>query len=179
MTRKFFAALMVAAVLMTGCGDESAESNESVTNEQASPVAAKVPAFSAKTVDGETVTQEIFAEKKITMVNIWGTFCPPCIGEMPELGEMARSLPDDAQIIGLVCDATDGSPEIQKAREILSKADADFVNIIPNAELLKFMEGVEVVPTTIFVNSRGEVVGKTILGADIKGYHAQLEQLLK
>ena len=139
-----------------------------------------IPNFTAKTITGETVTNEIFASKKISVVNIWGTFCPPCIAEMPELGEMARSLPADAQIIGLVCDATeDSTQQIQKAQEITKQSNANFVNIIPDAQLLKFMENVEAVPTTIFVNSKGEVVGKAIIGADVEGYKNELQKLLK
>ena len=111
-------------------------------------------------------------------MNIWGTFCPPCIAEMPELGEMARTLPQDAQIIGLVCDAKENSVQVQRAQEILQEANAGFVNIIPDEQLMKFMENVEAVPTTIFINSNGEVVGKAIIGANVKGYKDELEKLL-
>ena len=181
MTKKFFAiALMCATVIFCGCGSDSADLKEDVPNTaQASPVSKNVPTFSAKTTGGATVTNEIFAAKKITVVNIWGTFCPPCIAEMPELGEMARELPADAQIIGLICDASsENAPQVQTARDILKDANANFVNIIPDAQLMKFMESVEAVPTTIFVNGKGEVVGKAIIGADVEGYRAELEKLL-
>lgn len=176
--KKLLIAICALALLLTGCGD-SANTNETSNTAQASPVAKNIPNFTAKTITGETVTNEIFAAKKITVVNIWGTFCPPCIAEMPELGEMARALPADAQIIGLVCDASEKSSQIQKAIQITQEANADFVNIIPDAQLLKFMENVEAVPTTIFVNSKGEVVGKAVIGADVEGYKDELEKLLK
>ena len=179
MIKKFFAvALLSLMVLMSGCSD-SEHVHNSPSTAQASPVAKNIPNFTAKTITGATVTNEIFASKKITMVNIWGTFCPPCIGEMPELGEMARSMPADAQIIGLVCDVSENSPQIQSALKITQEANANFVNIIPDAQLMQFMEGVEAVPTTIFVNSKGEVVGKAIIGADMAGYKNELEKLLK
>ena len=165
--------------MFSGCIDDSADVNDSSKAAQASPVAKNVPNFSAKTIKGETVTNEIFAAKKITMVNIWGTFCPPCIAEMPELGEMARSMPADAQLIGLICDASDGSQQIQKALQITKEAGADFVNIIPDEQLMNFMENVEAVPTTIFVNSKGEVVGKAVIGADLDAYKDELKKLLK
>lgn len=179
--KKFFIAILTVAltIFVTGCGSDVADSNSDASNAQTSPVAKNVPSFTATTVDGRQVTEKIFADKKITMVNIWGTFCPPCIGEMPDLGEMARTLPPEVQIIGIVCDATENSPEVQKAQEILSNANANFVNIVLNEQLLKFIEGVEVVPTTVFVNSRGEVVGQTILGADLKAYKAEIEKLLR
>ncbi len=177
--KKIFAALMSVAVLFTGCLDDSADDKNVPNSAQASPVAQNVPNFNTTTITGESATNEIFAAKKITVVNIWGTFCPPCIAEMPELGEMARSMPDDAQIIGLVCDATAGSAEIQAALKITRDAGADFVNIVPDEQLTKFMANVEAVPTTIFVNSRGEVVGKAIVGADVEGYKDELAKLLK
>ena len=178
MTKKIFVALMAAAFLFSGCIDDSAAVNDSSKAAQASPVAKNVPNFSTKTIKGETVTNEIFAAKKITMVNIWGTFCPPCIAEMPDLAEMARTLPADAQLIGMVCDASENSIQVQRAQEIISQAGADFVNIVPDDQLMKFMQDVEAVPTTIFVNSKCEVVGKAIIGADVKGYRAELEKLL-
>ena len=179
MIKKIFALIFLgAAIFMSGCSD-SADVNDSSNTAQASPVAKNIPNFSATTIKGETVTNEIFAAKKITIVNIWGTFCPPCIAEMPELGEMARSMPADAQIIGLVCDASENSPQIQKALQITQEAGATFTNIVPDAQLMNFMAGVEAVPTTIFVNSKGEVVGKAIIGADVESYKNELEKLLK
>jgi len=180
MLKKFFSVLLIsAAFLIGGCQDDSAEVNDNPSSAQASPVASNIPTFTTTTVTGETVTNEIFAAKKITIVNIWGTFCPPCIAEMPELGEMARNLPADAQIIGLVCDASENSVQIQRAQKILQEANADFVNIIPNEQLIKFTENVEAVPTTIFINSKGEVVGTAIIGANVEGYKDELQKLLK
>lgn len=171
MRKVLLSAICLLTILFCGCSD-SADVN-------ASPVAKNIPSFNAKTINGEPVTEEIFASKKITVVNIWGTFCPPCIAEMPELGEMARNLPQDAQIIGLVCDASENSVQIQRAQEITQEAGANFINIVPDANLMKFMENVEAVPTTIFINGKGEVVGKAIIGANIAGYKDELEKLLK
>ena len=178
MIKKIFTALLVVTLLLSGCGDDSSHEHDTSSIAQASPVPKNIPSFTTKTITGATVTQEIFATKKITIVNIWGTFCPPCIGEMPELGELARSLPAEAQIVGLVCDASENSVQIQRAQEITRQAGADFINIVPDEQLMNFMERVEAVPTTIFVNSKGEVVGKAIIGANVEGYKDELKKLL-
>ena len=177
MTKKLFAACLIgAAIFMTGCGDDSAEiDNPNV----AQAMSKQLPTFNATNLDGQPVTNAIFASKKITVVNIWGTFCPPCIGEMPELGELARNMPADAQLIGLVCDAEVDSPQIQEAKKILRDAGANFVNIVPDENLLRFLNDVDAVPTTIFVNSKGEIVGQKIVGADVDGYKDELAKLLK
>lgn len=44
--------------------------------------------FTATDFKGNPVTSEIFAKNKLTMVNIWGTFCGPCIREMPDLARI-------------------------------------------------------------------------------------------
>ena len=172
------AALLSVLLLIAGCSDSAEHVHETANTVQASPVPKNIPTFAAQTIDGKPVTNDIFAAKKITVVNIWGTFCPPCIGEMPALGDLARTLPADAQLIGLVCDASENSVQIQRALEITQKARADFVNIVPDAALMKFMEGVDAVPTTIFVNNKGEVVGRAIIGANVEGYKSELEKLL-
>ena len=178
--KKLLAGICAAAFVISGCGDNSADLKDTPNSAQASALAKNIPNFKTKSITGETVTNEIFASKKITMINIWGTFCPPCVGEMPELGEMARSLPADAQIIGIVCDADEyATQQIQKAVNITQKAHADFVNLVLDEQLVKFLDSIEAVPTTIFVNSKGEIVGKMIVGADVDGYKDEIEKLLK
>ena len=60
--------------------------------------------FSAKDIDGKNVSEKVFADSKITMVNVWGTFCGPCIREMPDLGVLNKKYGDDFQIVGIVID---------------------------------------------------------------------------
>ena len=115
------------------------------------------------------------------MLNVWGTFCPPCIEEMPALGEWAKNMPQDAQIIGLVCDVqgNDDAETINAAKNILNDAGADFVNILPNAELANFLQSVYAVPTTIFVDSQGNLIGEPVIGADVESYKKRVENYLK
>ncbi|MBR1859186.1 MAG: TlpA family protein disulfide reductase [Selenomonadaceae bacterium] len=165
-----------ASMIMTGCddSDNTSEYNENVPNPAAMEVqvSGKFPTFSAKDLNGNQITNDIFAKKKLTVVNVWGTFCPPCIGEMPELGKWAKDMPNDVQLIGIVCDVRgdNDTQTINAAKEILGDARADFINIVPNSEIAQYLSNVEAVPTTIFVNSKGEVVGDPIIGADVDGY---------
>ena len=42
--------------------------------------------FATTDLDGNIVTSaEIYAGNKITMINFWATWCPPCVGELAEL----------------------------------------------------------------------------------------------
>ena len=135
------------------------------------------PEFTAKDLEGNEITEEIFAEKDITMVNIWGTFCGPCVEEMPDLGEISRSMPDNQQMIGLVIDVTDETdPNFALAKKILEKADADFTQIITNADLSEFLMDVTAVPTTIFVDSEGNLLGDAVVGNNVEEYKKRLAE---
>ena len=45
--------------------------------------------FTAQDLDGNPVDESIFQGYDVTMINLWGTFCGPCLQEMPDLGELA------------------------------------------------------------------------------------------
>ena len=170
------AGILAVGIIFTGCGDDSADNSMVV---QAS--AEKFPQFSTVNLSNETVTNSIFAQKKITVVNIWGTFCPPCIEEMPELGEWSDNMPADAQIIGLVCDVEnfDDSQTIDAAKKILREANANFVNILPDENLKKYLETVDAVPTTIFIDAQGNMIGEPVVGASVEMYKQRVTDYLK
>ena len=68
----------------------------------------KFPEFKTTDTNGNEVTEKIFSDKDITMVNVWGTFCGPCINEMPELQKIYESLPKNANLIGIAADVPEG-----------------------------------------------------------------------
>ena len=174
----FGMAILFAGIIFSGCGEEkdSAPANKV----EAQSLTAKFPQFATTNLAGETVTNEIFAQKKITVVNIWGTFCPPCIAEMPELGVLAENLPAGAQLIGIVCDAQSAADNqtLDAAKKILAEANANFPNLIPNAELGNFLQNVYAVPTTIFVDAQGNLIGEPVIGADVESYRQRVKDFL-
>ena len=138
------------------------------------------PAFTATDLDGNTVTESIFREKDLTVLNIWGTFCGPCIGEMPELGEWAKEMPENVQIVGLIIDIN-GEEDIEHhdlAVDITQKAGADFTNLIANADFAPILKDVIGVPTTLFIDGDGNLVGDPVVGADVDGYKKFVEDYL-
>lgn len=138
-----------------------------------------LPAFATKDLNGNDVTNTIFAEKDVTIINFWGTFCSPCIGEMPELGAWMRELPENVQLIGVVTDAMLGDDSTaEKAAQILDNADAPFVSLLLDDALAQYCAGLVGVPTTVLVNSEGRIIGEPILGAQVNKYRQALEQAL-
>ena len=124
--------------------------------------------FTTTDLDGNEVTNAVFENAKLTFVNIWGTFCPPCLAEMPDLGKLAKSYADkDVQIIGVLVDASEETPdELALAKEIREETGADYLHLL-NSESVSYamLYGVKSIPTSFFVNERGEVVSRLYVGA--------------
>ena len=142
----------------------------------------KFAEFTTNDIDGNEVTESIFANKDLTVVNIWGTFCGPCINEMPELGAWEKELPDNVQIVGLIVDisSTDNEMQIAAAKQITEKADAGFVNLIGgNGAFNELMASIVGVPTTIFVDKSGNIVGEIIVGADVDRYKSFVNKYIE
>lgn len=130
--------------------------------------------FTAYDLSGVAVDESIFADYKLTMINIWGTFCSPCLREMPELGKLSEEYADKGvQIVGIVADVlqqSDGSfsqDGVQTARDLVAQTGAGYLHLLGSYDLVKAKLGsVSGVPDTIFVDSRGNLVGLEYLGAN-------------
>lgn len=130
-------------------------------------------AFSTVDLDGNPVTEEIFKAAKVTMVNIWTTWCSPCIQEMPDLGEIAREMgDDDFQLISIVQDVSDGGDKgideerLALAKIIVERTGADYTTLVADAALMEnVLSTVLGFPTTFFVDQEGNVLGESVLGS--------------
>ncbi|MGL5256211.1 MAG: TlpA family protein disulfide reductase [Proteocatella sp.] len=119
--------------------------------------------FTSIDMSGKEVTQDIFKEYDITMVNIWTTWCGFCVEEMPALQELYSQLPENVNMISICADA---SEEAETANKILQDSKAEFTTIQGNDELNKtLLDNIQGYPTTIFVDKDGNIVGEPQVGA--------------
>lgn len=150
------------------------------TSEYAYDLPEVFPDFSTKNLNGETVTQDLFTGKKLTIVNVWGTFCGPCISEMPELGQWSQELPEGVQLVGLLCDvySYEDTEQVQAAQRIVEETGADFPHLIGDSSLDSLLMCINAVPTTLFVDGEGNLVGEPVIGANVAAYKAFVESYL-
>lgn len=138
--------------------------------------------FEASTIEGEALTSECFAESKLTMLNVWATYCSPCLSEMPELGEIAASYDTaDFQIIGIISDVEENAKEETKeeAKGLIAQTGANYPHLLLNASLYNNLVGsVSAVPTTFFVNQEGEVLGYLIGAYSKEDWEEIIHELL-
>lgn len=181
--------ILIAALcllMLTACGQAAPEASpDAAEASDSGQTAGILSSFSTTDLDGNSVDQSVFADHKLTMVNIWATFCGPCISEMPELGTLASEYADKGlQIVGLVSDVTDSDGNLDEkqlslARDIVAETGANYTHIVPGEGLNGLLSQVSGVPTTLFVDSEGKQVGKAYLGSnDLDGWKAVADELL-
>ena len=177
--------ILLMAVIVAGCSNKT-ENNDNNKNNSGNSLIEDTAGgnfFEEQEpepgLDNE-VTDSIFKEKDLTVVNIWGTFCTPCVEEMPELGEWAKEMPDNVQIVGLICDIEGDDDETHKelAKKIMEKANAGFTQIIANNDFNSILDWVTGVPTTLFVDKEGNITGKPVIGAYVSVYKKFVEDYL-
>ena len=130
--------------------------------------------FTAKDILGNEVTDEIIKSNDITMINIWATWCGPCVMEMEDLGRLCHNLPEGA---GLMSICVDGDAEADFAQEILTENKCDFTTIVPTGDIEAFISEIYSFPTTLFVDSDGNVVDIVTDAMDMDGYLAVINSL--
>ena len=136
--------------------------------------------FETTDLEGNPVnSSQLFAQNKVTMINIWATTCGPCIEEMPELEKMNKEFQKKGgAIVGLVDDVpVDNNAYLKEAQAIVKDTGVTYVN-------LRAWDGYEDVlssvgtPTTYFVDSQGKLIGEPILGARTNEYKEKMEEYL-
>ncbi|MCI8644608.1 MAG: TlpA family protein disulfide reductase [Lachnospiraceae bacterium] len=129
---------------------------------------AELAKFVAKTLSGDSYTQDDLAEVDVTLFNFWATYCAPCIREMPEVAEFVKKLPDNVRIV-TVC--LDGQGNEEKAEEILAEAGFEGTTLIAGVtfeedagDFKTLCRNIMYTPTTLVIDADGNIVGDAIIG---------------
>ena len=167
---------LALALVLTACAGGDSNQNSSAqspsdagdtsqSDSGAQEAAGLLSSFSTTDLEGNAVDQSILEDYDLTMVNVWATYCTPCLQEMPDLGELASEYEDKGvQILGLVSDVlnSDGTisdSQVETAQEIVEETGASYQHLLPSADLLGLLSQIYGVPTTFFVDSAGNQVG--------------------
>lgn len=136
------------------------------TEVQGSSFAGDFSSFETQTLSGETVTQDIFADYDLTMVKIWTTWCSNCISEMEEMPDLKNKLPEGVNIISICLDGTD---DLELTQEIVDYMGITYPTLLASDSLNESaLQYIANVPTTLFVDSTGKVIGEPMIGVPAK-----------
>jgi len=179
------ALMMVALYGAAGCGVQSSDEaklkalakGDMAKLEVSKPSTALDP-IKADSPDGKPVTLADF-KGQVVVVNLWATWCAPCVKEMPTLAKLQGEYAGKpVKVVAISLDR--GTEDVAKARAfIASKAPLGFYHgDYDMAFALK--PAVEGLPATILYDAQGHERARLSGGADWSGADARkvIDQLL-
>lgn len=186
-TLLFFTVMLVLCGCAGTDGGKKEQGDSAQETESATPAEEEISAaqtdFETQDMDGNTVTPAVFQEAKLTMVNVWATYCNPCLKEMPELGELAGEYDsDEFQIIGIVSDVMEDADQetMELAKSLIEQTGASYTHWLLNESLYHaLLTDVTAVPTTFFIDENGEVIDTVVGAMDKSAWEEKINALLE
>ncbi len=161
-------------------GDSGKDDNTVTVNIPSGEISKEKLKFKTVSLDNDKITQDIFSGYDITVVHVWGTFCGPCIAEMGDYADFYKDLPDNVNMIAVICDVYDGiDSNVSEAKDILKDAGADFTNLRTSDDLYDVIGEFQYVPSSFFVDSKGHIIGSLMDGAGFEDTKKRLEGYMK
>lgn len=186
--------LALSLVLLCGCGGDGAKPaaeplpeteaeggasarEEPPSEEETEPI---YITFEGTDLEGDPVSQDIFSQSRLTMVNVWATYCNPCLNEMPGLGELAAEYDgSEFQLIGIVSDVWEGADQTL-VESLVQETGADYTHLLANDSLYQaLLSGVSAVPTTFFFDQEGACLGGVVGSAEKSDWEELIHGLLE
>lgn len=167
MTR-FFLALCLAAGLIN-CSGPSDSAGGAGLQDLARGSLKKMEIFSAPKAMPDVMVTLGLEEEPVSLkdvgsgarlINIWATWCAPCVKELPALDRLAADKNSDTfQVIAVSIDRG----KAQKLLDFLAKNDVTRLPLVrdPSGNFPQAM-GMGVLPVTFALNAKGEVVGQLL-----------------
>ena len=152
MGRKLFA--VVVGITLVVAGFLYVKNSEPEAQKpQASPdIGARVgknsPVFTLANLEGEKVT--VGQPGKITVINFWATWCPPCQEEMPELDLFAKKNQQKINFYAINLQESNG-----KVSEFMNKSKYTMPVLLDKDGIVAKQFQVAAIPTTIIINKTG------------------------
>jgi len=142
--------------------------------------------FIGQDINGNEYTQDMFKGYDLTLVNLFTTWCNPCVAEMPELEKLYQQWKDEGvNVVGFVLDVLDEDGKIVQenlgvAQELVKQTGVTYPVLIPDATSLNGrLNGISSFPETFFVDGEGNVVGKAYVGSNnLEGWQEVVEKEL-
>ncbi len=120
----------------------------------------------APTIEGETLDGERLAladyDGQVVVLNVWGSWCGPCVAEAPELNKAAQQLAqDDVQFVGInIRDQRTAAQQFEQRHEVRYPSIFDPTS----STLLEMPPGMypSATPTTYVIDAQGRIAVRVL-----------------
>ncbi|MFE9635079.1 TlpA family protein disulfide reductase [Streptomyces sp. NPDC006463] len=186
-------AVTVAGVMtLTSCGgsDDGGKATGSGGNYVTGPsgisrVAAgerdEAPQLDGETVDGKTLDTTTL-KGKVVVLNVWGSWCPPCRAEAPNFAKVSKELADAGKDVAFV-----GINTRDTSKQNAASFEQDFGITYPSLFdpvgklMLRFPKGTlnaNAIPSTIILDKEGRIAARTLSAVSEDQLRSMIDPIL-
>lgn len=118
------------------------------------------PNFTLPTLEGDKLTLSEYRGQKI-ILNMWASWCPPCIAEMPDMQEFYTNHQTDGIEI-LAINMTESEKNIENVSKFIEDFSLTFPIVLDEKSQVADLYQVTTIPTTYILDSKGRIEQKII-----------------
>jgi thiol-disulfide isomerase/thioredoxin len=176
--------VFVAIVALASCGSKESDSKQAQGTTpqtgggdapaEVSPAGAGIQ-FAALDLYGQSQSSEQWIGKRPVVLNFWGTWCPPCRREIPDLVKLYDEYrPRGIALIGLAV-----KDEPADVNFYAMRAGMKWVMLMASNEALQSYDVVNGIPTTIFIGADGREITRFIGNRSYEDFKPAFEAILQ
>ncbi len=173
--------VLMSFLLMAGCGAESSDSNSAPQSATASE--SSMPDTLLKNVNAQQIQDVIAAYRgdKAVLVNVWATWCAPCVEEFPEIVKLQRKYPKELQVVFISADFPE---DRERAVQFLKDHNVNWTTYYKDAKDEPFINALSrewsgALPFTKVIDTNGEEVAHWEMKASFDKFHKHVQQAIK
>ncbi len=166
---KYFSVFALSAFCLIACNKSSDAKNlYSANAAQPSPSVYDISDVKSlgtnKAVDfswtdnGKKYSFSDVSKGKVVFLNFWGTWCPPCRAEIPDIIELNSELSSKGLLVMGMASERPGTDAMNKVKEFASSKKINYLNFISNNQIRELYGGIQFVPTTFIIDREGNIV---------------------
>jgi peroxiredoxin len=116
------------------------------------------PDFTFPGLDGKMVSLSDY-KGKVVLLNIWATWCPPCVEEMPSMERLYQKFKgQNFEILAVSID----EPGLKVVAPFMKKSNLTFPALIDSEGAIKAVYGITGIPESFIIDKQGNLIKKII-----------------
>jgi peroxiredoxin len=150
----FIGVTVLVIILALSLNDSSVEFSNQTAIEGGIPA----PDFTFPGLDGKMVSLSDY-KGKVVLVNIWATWCPPCVKEMPSMEKLYRKFKgENFEILAVSLD----EPGPKAVAPFMEKTRLTFPALIDSKGAIKPVYRITGIPESFIIDKQGLLIKKIV-----------------
>ena len=150
----FVAVTVLVVILSLKLNDSSFKFSNQVAIKDNLPA----PDFTFPGLDGKMVSLSDH-KGKVVLVNIWATWCPPCVDEMPSMEKLYQKFKgENFEILAVSID----EPGLKAVAPFMKKSNLTFPALIDSEGAIKAVYGITGIPESFIIDKQGILIKKIV-----------------